>query len=287
MNALLICPDERMGVAALAESLPLSNVPILGKSLVDYWLTHLATLGAEEVLVLAVDRADRVRAEVGDGARWGLRVKVEEERREMTVEEARAKYQTDPATWLPVPNDAILMDQLPSLPQSSLLTCYADWFAAAQALMSQPLTPDRIGVHELKPGVLVGMHAHVPPDTKLVAPCWIGEWAWIEAEATIGPNAILEKEVFIGRGAEISQSIIGSETFVGQFTEVCNSIAWGDTLVNWERDSCLKVNDEFLLCSLHRHRKAPAPAKAPSILRVRDYVSQVLTAFFAESNPPR
>ena len=287
MNALLICPDERMGVAALAESLPLSNVPILGKTLVDYGLTHLATLGAEEVMVLAVDRVDQVRAEVGDGARWGLRVEVQSERREMTVDEARAKYQTHPATWLPAPNDAILLDRLPSLPHLPLLTCYADWFTTAQALMSKPLTPDRIGVHELKPGVLVGLHAHVPSDAKLIAPCWIGEWAWIEAEATIGPNAILEKEVFIGRGAEISQSHIGPQTFVGQFTEVHNSIAWGETLVNWERDSCLKVSDEFLLCSLHPHRPAPAPAKAPSILRVRDYVSQVLTSFFAESDPPR
>lgn len=286
MNALLICPDERMSVAALAESRPFSNVPILGKSLVDYWLTHLATLGAKEVLVLAVDRPDQVRAEVGDGARWGLRVKVQSERREMTVEEARATYQTHPATWLPAPDDAILLDHLPNLPQSPLLTCYADWFAAARSLMSKPLTPDRIGVREVKPGVLVGLHAHIPSDTKLIAPCWIGEWAWIEGEATIGPNAILEKEVFIGRGAEISQSFIGPETFVGQFTEVHNSIAWADTLVNWERDSCLKVNDEFLLCSLHPHRTPPAPVKAPSILRVRDYVSQAFNSFFA-SDPPR
>jgi len=286
MNALLICPDERMSVAALAEPLPFSNIPILGKSLLDYWLTHLATLGAEEVLVLAVDRADQVRAEVGDGARWGLRVKVQSERREMTVEEARAKYQTRPATWLPAPNDSILVDHLPGLPRLPLLTSYADWFFAVRTLMSKPLTPDRIGVHELKPGVLVGLHAHVPLDAKLIAPCWIGEWAWIEADATIGPNAMLEKEVFIGRGVEISHSHIGPQTFVGQFTEIRNSIAWGDTLVNWERDSCLKVSDEFLLCSLHPHRTA-APAKTPSILRVRDYVSQVLTSLFAESDPPR
>ena len=286
MKALLICPDERTGVAALAESAPLSNVPILGKSLVEYWLEHLATLGAKEVLVLAVDRPDQVRAAVGDGARWGLRVIVQPDKRERTLDEARARHQAnDPATWLPAPNDVFLMDHLPGLPQLPLFTSYADWFAAARALMPHALTPDRIGVRELKPGVWVGLHAHVAADAKLIAPCWIGERAWIEAGATIGPNAVLEREVFIARGAEVSHSVIGPQTFVGQFTEVRNSIAWGSMLVNWERDSCLKVPDAFLLCSREPQRARPVPAKtsAPihtplsAMVRLREYVSQLLT----------
>ena len=188
-------------------------------------------------------------------------------------------------TWLPAPNDVILMDNLPSLPQLPLFTSYADWFAAARALMPHALTPDRIGVREPKPGVWVGLNARVAAGAKLIAPCWIGERTWIEAGATIGPNAVLEREVFIARGAEVSHSIIGPETFVGQFTEVRNSIAWGSTLINWERDSCLKVPDAFLLCSREPQRARPVPAKtaapvpAPlsAKVRFREYVSQLLT----------
>jgi len=230
MKALLICPDERFEVAALAEIAPLANVPILGKSLVEYWLEHLASLGAKEVLVLAVDRPDQMRAGIGDGARWGMRVIVRPDKRERTLDEARAKHQADDsATWLSAPNDASLMDHLPGLPKLPLFTSYADWFTAARALMPHALTPDRIGVHELKPGVWVGMNAHVAAGAQLIAPCWIGERAWIEAGATIGPNAVLEREVFVARGAEVAQSVIGPETFVGQFTEVRNSIALGST----------------------------------------------------------
>lgn len=285
MKALLICPDERTGLVALAETAPLSNVPILGKSLLEYWLEHLATLGAKEVVVLAVDRPDQVRVGVGDGARWGLRVLVQAEKRELTLDEARAKHQDDHATWLPAPTDVILLDHLPSLPQLPLITSYADWFAATRALMPCALTPDRIGVRELEPGVWAGLHTHVASDAKLIAPCWIGERVWIEAGAAIGPNAVLEREVFIARGAEVSQSMIGPETFVGQFTEVRNSIAWGSTLVNWERDSWLKVPDAFLLCSREPQRVRPLPAKTPApvhaplpaIVRFREYVSQLLT----------
>ena len=286
MKALLICPDERTGVATLAESVPLSNVSILGKTLVEYWLEHLAGLGAQEVLVLAVDRPDQVCAEIGDGARWGLHVLVKPDKRERTLDEARASHQaSDHTSWLPAPNDVILMDNLPSLPQWPLFTSYADWFAAAQALMPRALTPDRIGVRELKPGVWVGLNAHVAAGAKLIAPCWIGERAWIEAGAVIGPNAVLEREVLIARGAEVSQSVIGPDTFVGQFTEVRNSIAWGSTLVNWERDSCLKVPDAFLLCSREPQRARPAPASTPApvhvslpaLARFREYVSQLMT----------
>lgn len=285
MKALLICPDERASVAALAECVPLANLTILGKTLVEYWLEYLAGLGAQEVLVLAADRPEQVRAEVGDGARWGLRVIVKPDKREPTLEEARARHQANgSATWLPAPHDVILMDHLPTLPQLPLFTSYADWFAAAQALMPRASTPDRIGVRELKPGVWVGLNAHVARGAELISPCWVGERAWIEAGATIGPNAVLEREVFIARGAEVSHSVIGPETLVGRFTEIRNSIAWGSTLINWQRDSCLKVPDEFLLCAREPQRARPVPERMPApvhtlpaMVRFRQYVSQLLT----------
>jgi NDP-sugar pyrophosphorylase family protein len=149
------------------------------------------------------------------------------------------------------------------------------------------LTPDRIGIRELQPGVWVGLHTHIAIGATLIAPCWIDECAWIEAGAVIGPHAVLEREVCVSHGAEISHSLIGPRTFVGKFTEVCHSIAWGPMLINWERDSCLKVTDEFLLSSLQPHHARPQPAVRQSVaLRLRDYVNEVWTWVFAESRPP-
>lgn len=288
MRAILICPDDRPGVAALAEFAPVANLPILGKSLLGYWLEHLGTLGAREVLILAADRPDQVSAEVGNGARWGMRVTVQAEKRELTLEEALTKHRVNnPSPWLPAPYEVVLSDQLPGLPDVRLTTTYADWFAGVRALMPRALTPDRIGVREVRPGVWVGLRAQVATTAKLIAPCWIGDHAWIEAGAVIGPNAVLESEAFVARGAQVSHSVIGPKTFVGEFTEVRNSIAWGSTLVNWERDSCLKVTDEFLLCSLEPPRPGPAPAKVSAMPRVREYVSQLLNSAFRESDPPQ
>src|SRR5947207_3108663 len=53
MKALLICPSERPGVAELAEAAPLSNIPLLGATLLEYWLTYLAGNGCKHARELA------------------------------------------------------------------------------------------------------------------------------------------------------------------------------------------------------------------------------------------
>src|SRR6266404_6163518 len=94
-TALVICPADRPGVQALAEREPLVNATILGKALIEYWLEHLAILGARQILVLAADRPEQVSARIGDGARWGLQVTVLPETRELSAAGARAKYRPD------------------------------------------------------------------------------------------------------------------------------------------------------------------------------------------------
>jgi hypothetical protein len=258
MKALLICPGEREAVAALAEAAPLCNLPILGKRLIEYWLEHLAECGAKQVYVLATDRPEQVRALVGDGARWGLQIEVLPEVRELTVEEARDKYQS-PEPWLAAPDDAQLMDHLPGLPARALFTSYANWFAALQAWMPRAATADRIGIRQLQPGIWVGLHADISPEAELRAPCWIGDDVQVGAGAIIGPNSVLENRVFVEEDARISDSVVGSETFIGNLTEVRRSVVIGSTLVSWKLGSCIKVHDAFLLCPLGRQRTVFSP----------------------------
>lgn len=257
MKALLICPAERIEVAAFAESTPLANLVIFGKSLVEHWLEHLVMAGAKEVFILASDRPEQVRTLVRDGARWGIRVEIFPETRELTTAEARAKYHVSQAKddpgWLPVPQDVTLMDHLPGLSEFPLFTSSADWFKAlTQWLPRAATTPDRIGIHEIKPGVWVGLHARISPEAELHAPCWIGENVSIGAGAIIGPEAVLENNSFIERGAEISRGVVGAETFVGELAELRDSLALGRTLVNWKLGSTVKVPENFLLGSLTR-----------------------------------
>src|SRR5258708_5095911 len=167
MKSLLICPAEREGVAALAEDVPLGLVPALGKTLVEYWLEHLVTLGTKEVLILSDDRVQKISAHVGNGERWGLRVTVQNEVSERTVVEGRTKFRAaDNSRWLLAPNDVILMDRLPQQPEFPLFTSYANWFVALMDWLPRAATPERIGVHAVKLGVWAGLHARIAPTAK-------------------------------------------------------------------------------------------------------------------------
>lgn len=255
MKALLICPSERPQVRALAESAPLVLAPLLGQSLLEYWLSHLAVAKVQEAIVLAHDRPELVHQVVGEGQRWGLRVKLVEESRELSPAQALLKYsaELDPA---PGRSQIAVLEHLPGRNASPLFSSYASWFAELRGWMTKALTPDRIGVHEIRPGIWQGMGCEVSPEASLQAPCWLGNHVFVGAGAVVGPQAILEDGTFVEAAAEVAASWVSSDTFVGRFARLNHSLALGNTLVNWETGSITTVPDAFLLCALRRPRAA-------------------------------
>jgi len=253
MKAILICPGARSEVGLLSEAVPLSNVPALGRSLLEYWLVHLACSGVKQVLVLANDRSEQVQALVGKGERWGLTIQVVPESRELTAAQALLKYQDDieNATG---GNALVTMDHFPGLPEYPLFKSYADWFAGLQAWMPRAQTPDRVGVRQLAPGVWAGLHSHISPGAQLHAPCWVGENVFVGAKAVLGAGTIVEDGSFIEPAAELGHSYVGPDTFVGRYAEIKDSLAWGNTLINWKTGSLARVPDPFLLCALRASR---------------------------------
>jgi len=256
MKAMLICPSSRPAVNQLSQVAPLAALPLLGECLVEYWLTHLALTGFQEVTILADDRPEEISAIVGNGARWGLKVEVIAESRELSPAQAQIKYALEFPPTAPQ-NIIIMLDHLPGMPQRSLFGGYADLFAALVEWMPRAKTEDRVGVRELRPGIWIGMHAHISPHAQLQAPCWIGQYSYIGAGAVIGPMAVVEDRAFIEGGAEIIGSVVGRDTFVGQLLAVENSFALGNTLTNWKSGSLTQIADAFLLCALRR----PAAAR--------------------------
>src|SRR5579883_1403217 len=92
MKSLLICPAERPGLAFLTRRLPLALQPFLGRSLLEHWLEHLAGMGASHVHVLDPVHPALTHSIIGSGARWGLKVEIVAENRELTSAMAREKY---------------------------------------------------------------------------------------------------------------------------------------------------------------------------------------------------
>jgi NDP-sugar pyrophosphorylase family protein len=273
MKALLICPSNRTSVSVLAKGAPLAAMPLLGQSLLEYWLPHIACSGIKEVVVLADDRPAYIRSIVGSGARWGLKVSVIEESRELTPAQALLKYEKDLGTDS-LQNGISVLDHFPNFAEKPLFSDYDSHFRALLDWMSQARTPDRVGVKELMPGIYTDLRAHVSPNANLQAPCWLGKNVYVGAGATIGPMAIVEDGSFIESGALVSHSLVGPNTFVGRLAELSESMALGDTLVAMAAGSVTKVPDNFLLSALRQPR---SPQSARLLDRLAELCSRNIT----------
>ena len=183
--------------------------------------------------------------------------------------------------WLPEPHDVILLDHLPGLPQHALFDSYAGWFSALRMWMLLTGTSDRIGVHEVQPGVWVGLRTRVSPSATLRPPCWVGANVYLGPRATIGPCAFLEDRVFVEEGSEISHTAIAPDTFVGKLTALEHSLARGPTLIDWRDGSRVDVTDSFLLCSLSQPHAAASTSLSPGRLAARwAMLPRLLMAWF-------
>jgi NDP-sugar pyrophosphorylase family protein len=254
MKYVLICAGERAEVSSLSAAAPLSNVPLLGQSLLEYWLSHLACSGAKSVIILAHDRPEFVEQTVGDGARWGLNAKVVPESRELAPAQALLKYPPEPGQGAP-PDAIALMDHFPGHPGFPLFTGYAAWFDALRNWLPHALTPDRVGIRQVRPGIWAGVNSRISSQANLQPPCWLGQHVFIGANAHIGPGAIVEDGTFVEPAAEVVESWVGPDTFVGQFARIAKSVAFGATLVRWETGSMVQVPDPFLMCALRKPRR--------------------------------
>ena len=143
MKAIVICPDRRAETAFLARKTPLALVPVLGSSVLAHWLATLADRGVKEVTVLVTDRPDQIRAAVGRGERWGLKIEVRAEPVEISVAEARQRF---------TGAEVVLADRLPAQPDAPLFESYAGFFAALKAWLPQA-GKQRVGTREIAPGV--------------------------------------------------------------------------------------------------------------------------------------
>jgi len=253
MRAVIICPADRPPLEFLSRSVPLALVPVLGRSLLDLTLAQLATAGANEVLVLAADRPEQVRAAVGRGEAWGIKVEVAAEQRELSVAEVQNKYPVSDPQWI------VVLDRLPGPAGETFADCAA-WFAAVGRSIAHAL-PDRVGMREFAPGVFVSSTSRLAPSAQLLAPCWVGPQSWIGPNAVIGPNTVVEARAYVDQGAEVVESFVGPETYVGTFTEVRTSLAWGRRLLNWRTGSAIEITDAFLLGELSG--RAPSAAHRP------------------------
>lgn len=242
---------------ALADSKPLVTLPFLGERFINYWLQHLAVEKFKEVRIISTEPVNSIEQYTGTGSRWGLKLEIFHEVRELTPAEARKRYRPSYENdWPAEPHDVIVADHFPGVHGHKVFDNYAQWFKALGLWLPQLAASRRVGFREIEPGVWVGRRTKIDSSAKLLAPCWIGENVRIGPDVVIGPMSFLEDQVVVESRSMIVNSWVGPETFVGTLTELKDSLAWGTVLINWKSGSHTKVSDPFLLASLAEENRS-------------------------------
>jgi len=251
MKAIIICPNQANGIPVLADSKPLVTIPFLGESFLCYWLNHLAEERFKEVRIVTTEPVHSIAEITGTGARWGLKVEIFHEVRDLSPAEARKRYRpTYEIDWPAEPNDVLIADHFPGVPGHKVFESYASWFKALSLWLPHLTATKRVGAREVAPGVWTGRRCKIAKSATLVGPCWLGNNVNIGGSALVGPMAFLEDQVVVEKQAVITNSWVGPDTFVGTLLELKDSLAWGALLVNWRSGSHTMIPDPFLLTSL-------------------------------------
>jgi lipopolysaccharide/colanic/teichoic acid biosynthesis glycosyltransferase len=227
---------------------PLALMPILGRTLLDHTLGHLAREGFSQVVILSSDRPEMIRECVGNGATWGLKTEVVATSHEMSIEEAElqfaARFETRP--------QVVMMDRLPGDSPSQLWRTHYENFQLLLQSLASPTVAGSLTMREVSPGIWISTKARICSISDLKAPVWIGPHATVKAGARIGPSTIIEHGAFIDNEVHLENTWIGSHSYVGPGMNLNQSFAWGDGLLNWQNASFMEVQDSFMLQDISR-----------------------------------
>lgn len=251
MKALVICPPRH----PLDEfsQLPLPLIPVLGRPLIGHVLHWLAGLGATTVRVCASDRPELLRSFFLYGGKWGLKVDVFPVPDEVDKATCQARYDPDPTVgWLPGANAVIDLVSFFHLQGEGLRQAAPAFSELVFTRLARMEGEGFLGMTRRAPHVWVHDGTHVDPTAVLNPPCWIGAEVSIEANAVVGPNAVIESRSRICPEACVEGAWVGPATFVGRATDVKDSLAWGSKLLSTLNGSLLRITDAdaFLLSGL-------------------------------------
>jgi NDP-sugar pyrophosphorylase family protein len=104
--------------------------------------------------------------------------------------------------------------------------------------------------NELKPGVWVGEGANIAKDARLVAPCFVGAGAKIQAGAVVTRMSSVERNAEVDLGTMVENSSILPLSYIGPGLDIAHSIVGYSKVANLPRNATVSISDPKLTAEL-------------------------------------
>ena len=116
------------------------------------------------------------------------------------------------------------------------------------------------GGREVKPGVWVDEGARLHKTARLVAPCYVGSNARVQAGAVITRCSNLERNCNVGEGSLVSDASLFPHTMIGRGLDVSTALVAGHDFIDLGRNVALRIEDPNLISNVPPvKRTVPVP----------------------------
>ena len=92
---------------------------------------------------------------------------------------------------------------------------------------------------------------HLTTDSLQGHHSFIGSHSRVDNKAKLQGNVVIGKDVFIDKGAEISDSVILDSTYIGAMTSCHNAIISGNLLIKVDSGVSITIDDPMIISALH------------------------------------
>jgi hypothetical protein len=282
MKAFLFM-TELVSESLLPGKSPLALLPLIDRPLVQHQIETLVELGVTQITLFTISGAERLRALLGDGGRWGC---------SLSIQSLSISSPLGALRLLPDTEELILVAQLerlitqPFSLKAPLLptTPESEWsglcVSPARLLRTLPetlplkhlgaflrgslpevvLETSRIDsltallttqyqelTRRFASEVHIARSARVHPRARLIGPVWIGPQCRIGAGVVLGPNVCLGAGCIVERSTRIQDALIAPGSYIGAELELNQVYVDRSRLINLRQDVGLTVEDGFLL----------------------------------------
>ena len=204
MQALILAGGEGTRLRPLTSTIPKPVVPLVGRPFISYMLMWLREHGVDDVILGCGFMADRVRAVLGDGSEFGIRLRYLEEPRPLGTGGA-LKFAED------LLDERFFMlngDTLTDLDLTAQLEAHERTSARVTLALVPVADPSAYGLVRLDDDGAVTAFVEKPSpdqaDTNLInAGAYIIERSVLDGMPPAGTNVSIERDVFptlVGRG---------------------------------------------------------------------------------------
>lgn len=290
MNVLLLCDKAVPELFPLMGELPVAQLPLLGKTIVEYHLELVCAVSEPQKLwILGGNYQNSLQVLLGDGARWGV---------DLDYKKTLSRQQDFPLLVLPCDRlssfDMVqFLRYIQEHPQTSVvgmidgtpavywITRQEEWcevvggeLRAAGIGLELPLSAIRVidsisAFYDTNMGLLRGDFQHVNigayyenESLLLASRAQVSSLAqhkgrtYVGTASRIGENVVMTglcavgQHVLVDDNAMLEDCVILPNSYVGNWVSIRNAVVSGSLVWRMDTGICLNVNEHFLLSQL-------------------------------------